>query len=946
MLTSLEAYGSDVADLTGLEHAVSLATLDLSYNDIADLTPIAELTALEYLRLASNDIVDVAPLAALTALTELRLSDNRIADIHALSDLTRLVELYLDRNEIVDVAPLAGLVALTKLHLSDNRIADIHALSDLTRLEELYLHRNQIVDVDPLAGLGALRDLRLSDNRVADVHGLSDLGLLRLDLDRNEIVDIRPLGTLGALTALNLSDNRIGDVHGLSGVGLSRLYLGRNGIVDVSPLGTLATLRVLDLSDNRVTDVHGLSDLTTLANLDLGRNAIVDVTPLAHLSELTTLDVSGNLVADASSLWSLVGLRTLRLAGNRLSNVDGVAGLGRLRRLDLARNAIMDASAMRGLAGLETLDLGGNRITDLTPIGTLESLRNLDVEANEIADTGPLAELAIEHLYLGGNAIVDLGPLAWSAGRPSFGKSASGATRSTRVARSSDLGALRGRGVEIVGGGRRVPLFAHAPDGSRQGFVRIVNLSDADAEAWVYAPGLGAGVRPVGVRVGPQEATHFNASDLVAGNPGKGVYGQLPIGSDEALDVFSSMDQRVYAYMRTGDGFLTGMHDTVPAPAGHRVPIFNPASNTRQVSLLRLMNTSANEAAVSVTGVDDVGTPGGSVSLMLPAQGIRTLSAAELESGEADGLAGSLGDGEGKWRLVVSSDRELVAMNLLDSPTGHLTNLSTNSPDNTVVLFPSASHPMRQGFVRIVNHGDAAADARIRGFDNAGTAFGPVTVGVEPQGAVHFNSEDWEAGNAAKGLAEGVGPGDGDWRLEVEGTDLEVLAYVRTRDGFLTSMHDRVESSCAGRELGAGLGALGCFFALLAGLDFHPVAVFNPASNTRQVSSLRLVNVGDGEAAVAIAGIDDHGARAGPVELVLGAGAARTITSQELERGTEGLDGALGDGAGKWELLIAVANGPVHVVNLLESPSGHLTNLSTAPDAVLRESYSGGTAGL
>ena len=38
---------------------------------------------------------------------------------------------------------------------------------------------------------------------------------------------------------------------------------------------------------------------------------------------------------------------------------------------------------------------------------------------------------------------------------------------------------------------------------------------------------------------------------------------------------------------------------------------------------------------------------------------------------------GALGDGKGKWRLRVESDRPVRVMSLLENPTGHLTNLST-----------------------------------------------------------------------------------------------------------------------------------------------------------------------------------------------------------------------------------------------------------------------------
>lgn len=53
------------------------------------------------------------------------------------------------------------------------------------------------------------------------------------------------------------------------------------------------------------------------------------------------------------------------------------------------------------------------------------------------------------------------------------------------------------------------------------------------------------------------------------------------------------------------------------------------------------------------------------------------LTAAELESGSADGLEGALGEGEGEWQLIVSSKPAVRVMNLLDTANGHLSNLSS-----------------------------------------------------------------------------------------------------------------------------------------------------------------------------------------------------------------------------------------------------------------------------
>ena len=76
-----------------------------------------------------------------------------------------------------------------------------------------------------------------------------------------------------------------------------------------------------------------------------------------------------------------------------------------------------------------------------------------------------------------------------------------------------------------------------------------------------------------------------------------------------------------------------------------------------------------------------------------------------------------------------------------------------------------------------------------------------------------------------------------------------------------------------------------------------------------------------------ITGVDDTGATAEPVTVTVPAGEALTLTATQLEDGDEGLEGALGDGDGKWRLTVEFDN-PLTVMSLLESPAGHLSNLS------------------
>ena len=236
-------------------------------------------------------------------------------------------------------------------------------------------------------------------------------------------------------------------------------------------------------------------------------------------------------------------------------------------------------------------------------------------------------------------------------------------------------------------------------------------------------------------------------------------------------------------------------------------------------------------------------------------------------------------------------------------------------------LIPSANDPRLQGFVRLINHSAATATVGVTAVDDTGMRRGSFDLELAPWKTIHFNSDDLEYGNSNKGIDSGVGSGMGNWYLELAPSrpEVEALAFIRTpSDGFLTAMHAHAPSY--GRE--------------------HRVGVFNPGGNRNQVSKLRLIHPrcpqaeSGGECNVAnvtIFGVDDDGVRSPNVRLQLDSGAAREVTAAQLEdpdsASADGLEGGLGVGKGKWQLFVS-ADQPLHVLSLLESPTGHLTNLS------------------
>ncbi len=141
-LTTLNASGLNINDLTGLETALNLTSLDLSENQISDLSPLSNLFSLGTLSLNGNQISDISPLRRLIALESLVLNRNTISNLSSLGGLTNLIVLELDQNQISNLSLLSSLTNLTALDLRDNQIIDLGPLADLSHLLTLDVSQN------------------------------------------------------------------------------------------------------------------------------------------------------------------------------------------------------------------------------------------------------------------------------------------------------------------------------------------------------------------------------------------------------------------------------------------------------------------------------------------------------------------------------------------------------------------------------------------------------------------------------------------------------------------------------------------------------------------------------------------------------------------------------------------------------------------------------------
>ena len=427
--------GEYIADLTGLEFAVGITSIDIEGHEISDLSPLAGLTNLTKLYLGHNNIMDLSPLANLTNLTWLELYYNDITDLSPLAKLTKLTWLFLQVNLIEDVSPLSDLTDLQELDLGGNDIQDISPLLTLTSLTRLNLQSNPLNDESVNVHVPALEEngVRVS---ALDDHGDTpdtatqlafgervqgqispnyDEDYFRLDVEQASQVDVSVTGNQNPTG--RLLDEAGNELERVNEDGSDRNFLIRRQLdpgvyyVVVSATGSgnyYGITAAVDSVDVDIPDANLRSVLE--ANLFKTRGQVITS---GELATLMFLSATQRNIADLSGLEYATGLTRLYLDANKIADLSALEGLTNLELLSLEHNEIRDLAPLEGLANLTRLSLGNNRIADLGPLARLTNLTRLHLENNEIAELAPLSALAgITSLDLRSNRIANISPLA------------------------------------------------------------------------------------------------------------------------------------------------------------------------------------------------------------------------------------------------------------------------------------------------------------------------------------------------------------------------------------------------------------------------------------------------------------------------------------------------------------------------------------------------------
>jgi hypothetical protein len=127
-LKKLEASFLGITNLSGLEHATNLTSLNLSHNPISDITPLAGLTKLKRLLLYKVRITDLKPLADLTNVEFVTFWEINVSDLTPLKSWKKLKSIELRLTKVTDYTPLHGLTHLKSLSTNRRLISDAQVI--------------------------------------------------------------------------------------------------------------------------------------------------------------------------------------------------------------------------------------------------------------------------------------------------------------------------------------------------------------------------------------------------------------------------------------------------------------------------------------------------------------------------------------------------------------------------------------------------------------------------------------------------------------------------------------------------------------------------------------------------------------------------------------------------------------------------------------------------
>ena len=233
----------------------------------------------------------------------------------------------------------------------------------------------------------------------------------------------------------------------------------------------------------------------------------------------------------------------------------------------------------------------------------------------------------------------------------------------------------------------------------------------------------------------------------------------------------------------------------------HTLPFVTPASNRTQRSLVRIINRSDQAGRVTIHAIDDTGKRFGPVSLWLMAGQTRHIDSPQLESGRTLSGGIGVGDGEGDWRLELSTTLDITTLAYVRGASGFITTMHDVVRGATmrqhVVSFNKA--PVSRGWsrseLRLINPNNSRVDITITAHDDRGDpAADTVSLSLPAGAARRLNSHQFERGGGGFDGRFGS-DGYGRWQVFVSATrPIWVMNLMHSPNtGYMTNLSSERE---------------------------------------------------------------------------------------------------------------------------------------------------------
>ena len=213
----------------------------------------------------------------------------------------------------------------------------------------------------------------------------------------------------------------------------------------------------------------------------------------------------------------------------------------------------------------------------------------------------------------------------------------------------------------------------------------------------------------------------------------------------------------------------------------HTLPLVLPDGMANE-GFLRIINRSDTAGTVTIHGIDDTGERFGPISFELAANATRHFDSEDLEQGDVgDVLSAGLGDGEGDWRLELTTELDIEPLAYIRTSTGFVTSMhdvvqpeyvpGTPGVDDfmrhKVLFFNPGRNPRQVSRLRVINTAGVDNLVSITGVDDSGEAAtgGEVTLALSPYQARTITAQQLEEG--ADFLTGSLGAGTGKWQLTI-----------------------------------------------------------------------------------------------------------------------------------------------------------------------------------